>query len=384
MPMIVEPAPELKDRPKVSVVIPARNEYPQILSTILCVTEELEAHGYPYEFVVVSNQSDDGTPDVLEDRFRHWVREDRLKVVRFDERPACWHARNVGVENAIGDVLIIMDGHMSIAHGTLDTLIRYQQTHGGLWHSASQMWGDPRGVRLYGYRLQIEEKFWGALSRHIPREVFVGPCETPVPYTVPMAQYSLFVLSREEFLEVRGFHPSFRCYGGGEPYMALKWWLLGKRCWLHPGTLVRHAFGLNHRWRKIGSSEQVRGSPFVRGKGVVPPEAGDEVLHYGRDYAWNNDQLWYNFLLAAYTIGGRKWLQQRYLRYHDQCRGVERYIETLNRLRDEAERDGGEDRRWVEAHQVVDLDELLAVEPWNDFSVEGGERSVLGCEKSAM
>jgi len=239
--------------PKVSVVIPARNEYPQILGTILNIAEVLEFWGYDYEFIVVSNQSDDGTPEVLTDRFRHWIKDGRLQVVFFDERPACWHARNIGVDKASGDVLVICDGHMSVGVSTLHDIIQLQSSRGGLWHSASQMWGDPRGTRLYGYRLRVEDKFWGDLSRFIPPEVFSDG--SPNAYTIPMAQYSLFVIGRSEFLEVRGFHPSFKCYGGGEPYLAFKLWLLGKECWMWPRGLVRHAFGLKYRWRNVGDKK---------------------------------------------------------------------------------------------------------------------------------
>jgi glycosyltransferase involved in cell wall biosynthesis len=363
----------------VSVVIPARNEYPQILGTIHSVTDELEYWGYPHEVIVVSNQSTDHTPDVLENRYRHWIKEGRLKVVRFDERPACWHARNVGVGVARGKVLVICDAHVSVRPGTLHGIIQNWSEHGGLWFSASQMWGDPSHTRLYGYRMQIEEKFWGALSRYIPPEATVnGELR---PYTVPMAQFSLFVLDREDFLSARGFHPGFRCYGGGEPYFALKWWMLGKKAWMYSQGLVRHAFGLKIRWKKVADPERTRGK-FVKGKGIVElPEVGDEFLANGRDYAWNNDQLWFNFLLAAYTIGGEEWLERRRRRYVEQCKGVERYLENLERLVKDVRLEGLNDRDWIEAHSMVSLDQLLEREPWNDFAMEMQRSGRATCEE---
>jgi len=365
-------------KPKVSLVIPARNEYPQILGTILNIVECLEFWDYEYEIIVVSNQSNDGMPEVLEDRFRHWVKERRLKVVYFDDRPACWHARNVGVEVASGDVLVICDGHMSVGVATLHNMIQLWSRYGGLWHSASQMWGDPRGTRLYGYSLKIEEKFWGNLSRHIPSEVVEAGRP---PYTIPMAQYSLFLLGRQEFLDVGGFHPGFKCYGGGEPYLAFKWHLLGKRVWMYPKGLVRHAFGLKASWRT--ARDGARGTPFARGKG--PTDAAklisgkDEVLGYHRGYSWNNDQLWFNFLLCAYVIGGEKWLNQRYERYVVQCKSVNRYLDGLKRLREEAFETGQADRKWILEHQVVEFDDLIEDQPWNTFETIslGGAPEVL-------
>jgi len=352
-------------KPMVSVVMPVRNEHPQVITTMLCLTEELEYWGYPYEFIIVSNQSDDCTPEVLEDRFRHWVKDSRLRVVYFDERPACWDARNRGIEVARGQVLIVCDAHMSVTHGTTHEMIQLWLRNGGMWFSASQMWGDPKHVRLYGYDLKIEEKFWGNLCRHIPPEVFTNG--SPDPYTIPMAQYSFFLLGREEMLEIRGFHPKFECYGGGEPYLSFKWWLLGKKIWMWPQGLVRHAFGLNPTWRDWNDRMTYRGQ-LLRGKGIlskgVTPESGDKLLGYGRNYSWNNDQLWYNFLLCAYVIGGEKWLEQRYQRYRQQCKKVERYLVNLDKLRERAFADGKEDREWISARQVCSFDELISEAPW--------------------
>lgn len=356
-------------RPKVSVVIPCRNEHPQIITTFLGVATELDHWGYPYEIIVVSNQSDDGTPEVLEDRFRHWIKEGRLKVVYFDDRPACWHARNVGVSHATGDVLIICDAHITVAVGTLHNMIQLWYRHGGLWHTASQMWGDPIKTRLYGYRLQIKEKFWGNLSRHIPKEVVDDGYP---PYTIPMAQYSLFLLGRKEFLEVGGFLEEFKCYGGGEPNLSLKWWLLGKKCWMWPKGLLGHAFGLKAKW-KPANLKHARGTPFVKEKGVKKAEElvqGDEVLGYSRGYSWTNNQVWFNFLLCAYVIGGRKWADQRYESYLERCKGVQRYIDDLDGMMEEALKVGEPHRKWMEDHQKLTLDDLLEQEPWNDFSPE--------------
>jgi glycosyltransferase involved in cell wall biosynthesis len=59
---------------KASVIIRCRNEYPIVLGTVLCLLNDLEHCGITPEIIVVDNNSDDNTADVLLDRFRRWVR----------------------------------------------------------------------------------------------------------------------------------------------------------------------------------------------------------------------------------------------------------------------------------------------------------------------
>ncbi len=214
---------------------------------------------------------------------------------------------------------------------------------------------------------------------------------------------------------------------GGEPYLDLKWWLFGKEVWIYPEGLIRHAFGVNAQWRKVGAGAMTeenqdqlkvyfdekdvkkaarlnrRLPPPVREQAqelwkedksvsekiasLVPnwPKrfrnevhtrhsgqtkwvpAGDEHLHYSRGYAWNNDQFQFNFMLSAFTIGGYPWLQQRYKAYYDVRKGNPRYIKVIKQLRHEVLAAGLEDRQFIASRQELSLDELLEKEPWKKF-----------------
>jgi glycosyltransferase involved in cell wall biosynthesis len=328
------------EKPKVSVVITTRNEHPVLYVSIFSSLEELQHWGYPVEFVVVSNLDTDLTPDILEYRFRRWIEIGRMRVIRFNEKASVDVARNRGAEAAKGDVLLFSDAHVSYKIGTLHGMIQGWLKHKGMWHTCINCWGDTEGTRLHGYDLTLEQNFWGNLSFHVPGWARVDG--RLYPYTIPMAGHAAVLMGREEFWDVGGFHEGFKCYAGGESYLSLKWWLFGKQVWLFPDGLVRHDnLGIN-----VQRSE-------------------DGTLSFGRKYAWTNDDLWFNLMLAAYTIGGEAWLERVHEGIRRQCNGVEVYLENVRVMRDSVIETGREDRERIMARQQVSLDELLEREPWN-------------------
>lgn len=383
------------ERPKVSVVLGVRNEYPVILGTMLSFVEELEFWGYPWEVVVVDNMSTDDTANILHDKFRRWVREGALKIIEYNDKPANVTVRNIGARAATGDVVFLADGHLSIATGTCHGMIQGWLERGGLWHSAIHIWGDTRDIRCYGYDLKLRERFWGNLSRGVPEEIQVRPDRdrrradrTPrVPfYRVPMASHCCLMAGKREYLKYGGYSEHFKCYGGGEPYLDLLWWLMGGEVWILSRGLVRHAFGVNPRWEEANKDKETKNYVMLaREPGEDPRftsklKKGDKYLRYSRGYNWTNDWFQYNFMLSAYLIGGYRWLQQRYQVYYESRKGNARYVEDLQDMRRDILRVGEKNRAFVEKKQILTLDELIGHDqdgnvvdhpgskPWCNFS----------------
>jgi glycosyltransferase involved in cell wall biosynthesis len=365
----------MANKPKVSVVVTCKNEWPIIMSTLYSFYEELIHNDYPFELIVVDNRSTDNTPDILRDRMRRWVRHGILKVVEYKDRDANVTVRNVGARAATGDVVVLSDAHVSIRVGTIDGMVRGWQQKGGLWHSGIQIWSDSPHpdsktgeiTKCYGYSLKLKERFWGSLCTFIPPEI---KSQKPRPaYLVPMASHCCLLAGREEYLDIGGYSENFRCYGGGEPYLDLKYWLFGKKVWIYPEGLVRHAFGINTSWPTSGQDKVLKEYVWVKGKGLQKElKKGDQHLHYSRGYSWNNEQKDFNFMMAAYCIGGYEWLQTNYAVWYKQRMGNERYLEDVKQLRREVLSEGADDRKFIESRQVMTLDELLIQDPWKDFN----------------
>lgn len=114
----------MRERPRVSVIVPARNEgrriLPDCLHTILAQDYE------NFEVVAVDDRSTDSTPAIL----RSLARDDaRLRVVDGTETPAGWlgkpHALQQALEASSGEWLLSTDADMLFHESALRTAVEY-------------------------------------------------------------------------------------------------------------------------------------------------------------------------------------------------------------------------------------------------------------------
>jgi len=91
--------------PLISVVIPAFNEERGIVGTVEQATGWLDAHGEPYELIVVDNASTDRTPELL----APLVDEPRVQVLRNDRNRGKGHSMRRGMLAATGELRLHCD-----------------------------------------------------------------------------------------------------------------------------------------------------------------------------------------------------------------------------------------------------------------------------------
>lgn len=102
--------PQGRELPRVSIIVPARNEEHNIRR---CVTSLLEQDYPDYEVIVVDDASTDGTPRLLVEIARAHPRSAKLRVLSLNELPDGWagkpHALHAGVQEARGEFLLFTD-----------------------------------------------------------------------------------------------------------------------------------------------------------------------------------------------------------------------------------------------------------------------------------
>jgi glycosyltransferase involved in cell wall biosynthesis len=99
----------LPTAPELSIVIPVRNESPNIDALYRELTETLTAFGRPYEIIVVEDGSTDDTFDVLA---RLQAQDPRLRVIRFRRNFGQTAAFAAGFAHARGRFIITSDGDL--------------------------------------------------------------------------------------------------------------------------------------------------------------------------------------------------------------------------------------------------------------------------------
>ena len=109
--------------PKISVIVPARNEEAQIrngLSTLL------QSTGIDLEIIAIDDRSTDSTGRIMDEIA---ATNSRLKVIHITELPEGWlgknHAMHVGSELATGQLLLFTDGDIIYAPTAIEIAVRH-------------------------------------------------------------------------------------------------------------------------------------------------------------------------------------------------------------------------------------------------------------------
>ncbi len=93
-------------RPVISIVGPVYNEEALLEAFCLRTIEVLEAHGEPFELVLVNDGSRDQSPEILR---RLHQQDTRIKVINFSRNFGMQAALTAGLDHARGQAIVVMD-----------------------------------------------------------------------------------------------------------------------------------------------------------------------------------------------------------------------------------------------------------------------------------
>ena len=313
-----------------SVIIPARNEWPNIIHTIYSILHCWEADGFDpkaIEIIVVDNGSDDddyrqrgtkGTTSYLMPRGMFWSR-----VVRVLRDPIYGNhsTRNKGAELAWGKYLFFSDAHMAYKPGFFRIGMKTVDETGGMVHGVIGWMGayppHPTGLG-YSYTLKMGEEWKGTWNNYCldEKEWF---------YISSLGHCSVLV-KKKQFFEFGGYPKVHRTIGGGELYLDSKWWMFGSTVAVHPQAIGYH-------------------------------------LASGRGYSYQHDDYIENVLGVTYALGADDWRERSYLNWMRKGRK-----EVLDTIMERSAREHEEDRKFVESNRKMTFNDLLVKQPWNGLN----------------
>ena len=121
----LRPVPARTPMPRVSILIPARDEAAIISATL----RRLDAQEYPdFEIILLDDNSSDGTADAAR------AVGGRVKVVTGEALPSGWVGKNWACHQlaarASGEILLFTDADVTWQQGSLSALVaEFQRTH---------------------------------------------------------------------------------------------------------------------------------------------------------------------------------------------------------------------------------------------------------------
>lgn len=216
----------------ISVIIPSRGESVALWATVASAHGELELSGLDFEIIVVLNEPEGVDFPPIGATLK--VSEICQVVYAKVDGPA--GARNVGFKYSKGDFLFFADAHCVFQRGFFETLLDESLALG-----ADAVFGGTRFVRdvTYGCKVGWQEILWGC-------DVLDKPSDGK-PFPIVAVGHGAFGMAREAFVGCGMYWEALRGWGGEEPQLNFKLWMMGYRAFMIPQTYHWHYTPLGER-----------------------------------------------------------------------------------------------------------------------------------------
>lgn len=321
---------------KLSVIIPARNEFPNIVHTCHSIFaawetsyKQLGFNKEAIEIIIVNNCSTDreyprtalkGTTEYLVPRGMYSNRYLRVMYYPIAGNHA---ARNHGARMARGEYLFFSDAHMSYSPEYFYHLLKAVDESKGIVHTPIGWHGTypPRSNSLgYQYTIKIGDEWRGTWANRCLSE--------DKWFYIPALGHCSLAVRRDQFLDFGGYPEIHRTYGGGEMYVNMKWWMMGSSVACEPKSIGFH-------------------------------------LASSRGYAYNYDSYMENVLGCLYALGIDDWRERTFIHW---LRKGKRKV--LDAMMERSEREHQSDRDRIEKRRKYTFNELLVNRPWDKGNIE--------------
>lgn len=201
-----------------------------------CLPSVFETRKIPFEVIVVDNGSKDNSIVWMHE---HWP---QVRVIDAQSNLGFGRANWAGIHAANGSYIALLNSDTVVTPDWLAQLARPLLSDPGIGITCSQL--------CLLARPELLNARGGGMSRlGFGYDIDFGlPYRSPVstedfePVDVLFPSGAAMLMRRQEFLDVRAFDPSFFMYHE-DVDLGWRYWLLGKRVVLCPGSLVYHAFG---------------------------------------------------------------------------------------------------------------------------------------------
>ena len=218
----------LVDLPSVSIIIPVYNEH---FSTLVRSIYSI-VNRSPQELVEEILLVDDNSPRAdTHERLDKFLSEhsadfdDKVRVVRLDQRSGLIGAKLAGAKAAKGKVLIFLDSHIEANVNWLPPLLEPMALHN---RTVACPFIDVIDEETLAYRAQDEGARgsfdWRMDYKRLPRNE--EDKNFPIrPFDSPVMAGGLFAIWADHFWELGGYDPGLQIWGGEQYELSFKLWM---------------------------------------------------------------------------------------------------------------------------------------------------------------
>lgn len=317
-----------------SVIIPNRNDTVMLGITVRSILEQFKAIDGDCEVIVVDNSDHDIWRVIKKSACSplafKYIKDGQLKLIRQDF-PSMYSARQTGIEKAQGIYVGNCDSHTLHGHNLWGDVLDFMKETENVGFGFSPI----------GYIDQHECLARSDIRPNKHGSIF-GPWGRSYDKPVKISwNFGFRITERDWFLNECGgfgfFSDNKVSWGGGEFYVAMKSWLLGRENWAIPASAIYHIGPFNKHIAKV---------------------SGYRYRLYGES---GNGRQGIGILGALYALAGN-WGKE-YARKNTE--GLkDQYGIDIDRDWPDAVRIAKQDRKWIEQNQKISFQELIETEPW--------------------
>ncbi len=211
--------PDSNTDPVASVIIPAHNAQDTIVRQLEALAQQVE---HPeFEVIIVANQCSDDTISICQE-FRDRL---NLKIIEANEKASAGYARNVGVQHAVGDVLLFCDADDEVQPEWVGAMV--EPLSAGRANFVGGL------IELDTSKLPSWIYHWRYAHR-VDHRVFIS--DKPLPHLLTAS----LGVTRAAFTDVNGFDETFPGAAGEDMLIVRSLFRAGHRFGSAPRARVRY------------------------------------------------------------------------------------------------------------------------------------------------
>lgn len=206
-----------------SIVVATHNDPLGLYMTVMALTQQMITFDEEWEIIIAA---DGGTA----------VKWEKLGIrcLRI-QTGSPQGTRDTGIRAAKFNTVLCVESHVIVSD-----IRKFCQEHRRLEGVMTFPARVAEGLEMYnvfGNETDFDGNLWFKKTIYEPKAL--------LPYRVPQFGHSCFIINRDEYIATGGYTDLLKGWGFEEPFLCLKFWMLGKKCWMVP--VIWHAHFLADR-----------------------------------------------------------------------------------------------------------------------------------------